>query len=371
MKRTLAIAMAMLIGLPTAQGDEPASRPSKTVKAFREVRIDAPDVYLDVVQDFEKDYLSAIWQEDAPPPIVHIEQSAVNDAPVLLISVEAQVSAGAPADAAETADRIVRQLRSRLAMLTQQRRAVWKSAMDARYAEDQRLEQQGIALRAQLGLQRGDMDKVATMAGLADPSPQSVRELSHTLEAQYEATKIDIEGKTARQAALAAAIARLHDQVAQKLSADPIAEQLQQVVNVRQKQLDNMQHAKDAYTDEDIGNAVAVLAGAKAAVLERREAAAHAAGADIIQKWNNDLLSLSIDLDELHARMTTLKGRLETLTKAIEMMEGEPSMDSLWNSLDEVEDRLSKLSEPSPGDLRAAEPKLTLVESRDVPAGKS
>ena len=59
-KIMLAIAVAILGGLAAVKGDEPASRPSNTMKAFRAVRIDAPNVYLDVVQEFEKDYSSAI-----------------------------------------------------------------------------------------------------------------------------------------------------------------------------------------------------------------------------------------------------------------------------------------------------------------------
>jgi cell division protein FtsB len=377
-KIMLTIAVAILGGLAAVKGDEPASRPSNTVKAFRGVRIDAPNVYLDVVQEFEKDYLSAIRQGPGIVPNIDIEQSAVNDAPELLISVEAQVSTGAPADAAETADLVLGQLRSRLATLTQQQRAVWKSDMASQYRENQSLEQQRISLEQRLKLLHSDVEKISAYAGLADVSPQSVLELLQTLEGQYEATGIDIEGKAARQAALANAIAKLGDEVELKLNADLIAQQLQVVVDERNKALDadNGLFKIGGAQMADITRDTAALAEAKAAVLERKEAAAEAAGADTIHRWNDDLLSLSVDLAELHARSDALKNRLEMLKKAMDEMEGRPSEDSLEKSLEAVNDQLDKLqltlnAEKPVAGLAAAQPKLTVLESTDETAAKN
>jgi len=378
MKATLlAIAMAMLIGLPTAQGDESASRPSKTVKAFREVRIDAPDVYLDVVQDFEKNYLSDFRLDPnrAPAyfPDIHIEQSAVNDAPVLLISVKTPGPGGMTADAAETADQIVGQLRSRLAMLTQQRRAVWKSELADATTKGQNLEQQLVGMEARLKLLEGDRSDALASTGLADSSSQSVRDLANALEAQYEATGVDIGGKTARQSSLAAAIAKLSDRVAATLKADPITDQLQEVVDIRQKELDDAKKARSAasVSDAEVDRAVAALAEAKVAVLVRREAAAHAAGADTIHKWNDDLLSLSIDLDELHARMTELQTRLRRLRDMLDMVDGKPSAESLTKLIEEIKTSELKMGGELTSlraNLDAEQPGLTVVESRDEPA---
>lgn len=250
----------------------------------------------------------------ASPPFLEIEQGAVNDAPVLLISTEIQ-NGSTPTDAAERADLVLSQLRSRLATLTQQRRAVWKADLAAGYAASQRLQQQRITLERRLKLLDGDMEDVNQMTGLADSSPESVREVSQTLEAQSQATEVDIGGKVARQAALADAIAKLSNQVDAKLNADPIAQQLQEVVDARQKEMDyaKQQHSVGMATESDVDHAVAALADAKAAVLERKEAAAHVAGGDLLLSLNGELLSLSVDLAELHARMTVLKNRLIVL----------------------------------------------------------
>jgi hypothetical protein len=374
----LTIAVAMLGGLAAVKGDEPASRPSNTVKSFRAVRIDAPNVYLDVVQEFEKDYSSAIREGSGPIHIINVEQSVVDDAPELLISVEANVVAEAPADAHETADLILSRLRSRLATLTQQQRAVWNSDLAAQYRENQSLERQRISLEQRLKLLHRNVEIISADVGLADVSLQSVRELLQTLEGQYEATGIDVEGKTARQAALANAIAKLGDEVESKLNADPIAQQLQVVVDERNKALDadkglfKMGGAQIA----DITRDTAALAEAKAAVLERKETAAEAAGADTIHRWNDDLLSLSVDLAELHARSDALKNRLEMLKKAMVEMEERPSDDSLEKSLEEVNDQLDKIQltlnaeKPAAG-LAAAQPKLTVVESTDETGAKN
>ena len=126
----------------------------------------------------------------------------------------------------------------------------------------------------------------------------------------------------------------------------------------------------------DITRDTAALAEAKAAVLERKETAAEAAGADTIHRWNDDLLSLSVDLAELHARSDALKNRLEILKKAMNEMEERPSEDSLEKSLEGVNDQLDKLAltlnaEKPVSGLSAVQPKLTVVESTDETGAKN
>jgi chromosome segregation ATPase len=377
MKNALALlAMVTICGSAAVKGDAPASRPSNTARAYREVRIDAPDAYLEVVQDFEKNCLGDfdLREYSLPqyPPDIQIEKSAVNDAPILRISVDTARGGEFHGDAASIADEIVRELGSRLAMLTQQRRAIWKSEVDAESAKSKNLQTERIVLENEIKLLIGARADAVAESGLADPSPQSVRELSHTLEAELEATAVDVEGKTARQQALADAIAKLSDDVAARIRTDAVAEQLQQVVSARQEELDDLQGARagnPAISADQVDRAVAAVAEAKAAVLERREAAANAAGAATIQKWNSDLLSLSVDLAELHARMKTLRSRLERLAKAIQMTEAVLSLDSLNKSLDELESQIRNLAgTSSQRDLGEDQPKLTVLESRDEPA---
>ena len=131
-----------------------------------------------------------------------------------------------------------------------------------------------------------------------------------------------------------------------KLNADPIAQQLQVVVDERNKALDadNGLFKMGGAQMADITRDTAALAEAKAAVLERKETAAEAAGADTIHRWNDDLLSLSVDLAELHARSDALKNRLEMLKKAMGEMEERRSEDSLEKSLEGVNDQLDKLA---------------------------
>ncbi|MGA2441502.1 MAG: hypothetical protein ABSH08_11120 [Tepidisphaeraceae bacterium] len=283
---------------------------------------------------------------------------------------------GVSAIAAETADRVLTELKLQLAKFTLEERDNWKSQIEQLNANVQTCAKHHDDIKNRLNLLKRNLADALASAGLADSSPQSVRELANVLEAQYENTGVDISGKTARQTSLAAAIAKLSDQVAATLRADPIADQLQEVVDIRQKELEDAKKGQSAamVSDTDAGRAVAALAEAKVAVLERKEAAAHAAGADTIQKWNNDLLSLSIDLDELHARTKDLETRLQTLRQMLDLLDRKPSIQDLSKSLDDSENTLADLTQKVQtltDNLNADQPKLTVVKSKDEPAAKN
>jgi hypothetical protein len=145
------------------------------------------------------------------------------------------------------------------------------------------------------------------------------------------------------------------------------------VVNERQQGIDletRMVHSGAAPVG-DLSRDSAALAEAKAAVLERKEAASQAAGADTIHKWNDELLSLTVDLAELHARMDALKNRMDVLKKALDHAGDKQSViDSGMKSLEDLNDQIWKIQcTTDPREyLKKEQPKLTVVESRDVPA---
>jgi predicted nucleic acid-binding Zn-ribbon protein len=108
------------------------------------------------------------------------------------------------------------------------------------------------------------------------------------------------------------------------------------------------------------------VAEAKAKMLERRATAAAAAGGASIGEWNRDLLSLSIELEELHVRVESLEMRLAKLRKGIESLE---KMLQAQAKLPELEIRVKEAKYSLDVNRQNATenqlPKVTIISSED------
>jgi hypothetical protein len=382
MKKIAAVAMAAVMAMSlAAKADEPATKPSQTERAFRKVKIDGSDVYFDVIHQFMDEapgmnFKMSGYVNPEFRPQIEIERGAAGDTPTLSISVF--IPRGSEANAKERAEEILSEWQSRLAVLTQRQRDSWKTKAAELQKQNQNLAQRKEELEKRLQMQEDDIQDISAAMKLADVTPQSLRELAQTLEAEYEAAGIDVEGKTARQMALTDAIAKLSKQVESKLADDPIGQQLQQVVDTRQQAVDQEQSQYKAGigTLTDLNRDVAALAEAKATVLERKEAVSQIAGMDTIHKWNDDLLSLSVDLAELQARKEALEKRIDMFKQGMHQiaMAERPSIESLQKSLDDLNDLISTVhpnSAMAEAALGAEQPTITVIESRDVPLGQN
>lgn len=154
--------------------------------------------------------------------------------------------------------------------------------------------------------------------GATDVSPASIRQSMDAMQMQEEQVKIDLAAKQARSDALAEQIARFSSQIQEKIKADPIAAELQKVVEYQQKQLDLAQQQQKSGTapQREVDQVASHLAEAKAKLLERQEAAANAAGGDVVSNWNRELMTISIDLAELRARSKALDQQLAAYANA-------------------------------------------------------
>ena len=380
MKRTLAIAMAILCSFAAAKGDAPASRPSPCQKAFRKIRIDAPAEYMDAVRNtsIRSDMLNGYGvpstageAESAAPVTAH--RTLAGDYEVFTISVDLTPWNGQPpveSDAADLADRVVENLKSQLADATENQRDKWQDQLQSDTESIRSLKE---AMGDTEDYLQENLNILLNAGRLADPSTDGLRELARTLESEHEASQIDIEGKTARQKALTEAIAKLQMDVGNRVAHDSIMRQLGEVEDVRRQEFSDAKskQAQGLASSDDVNKAEVAWAEASTATLERREAAAKAAGADSLQQWNADLLSISVDLAELHARRDAMEKHLEVLSSALSRLEQFPSEESLKKSFDDLSGKLRNLKL----DLNSvthnladkARPKLAVVESRDEP----
>ena len=328
--------------------------------AIRDVTIFTPQPFADAVRQIRIDqiakrftdstgagYTETSWTDDnthfgasnekfdtGPDSHFEIDRSVTDNAVEFRISADF-ATGNFEADENKAVDQLVETIK---AMVAERTNLLKKQLVDDRDSINSQyltMEQRKGELSDRLRIIRKNIEDAGDPA-LAEAQIDTIRAMSHDLDAQLESNAIDIAGKTARQKALADAIARLSDQMQAKLDADPIARQLQMVVDARQAQLDQDQSnfKAGAASPADISQAGVTLAEAKAALLERKEAAAKAAGADSLDQWNRDLLSLSVDLAELSARSDAIKSRITTLGKILQTDADGPSEENIHRDIE-------------------------------------
>jgi hypothetical protein len=242
-------------------------------------------------------------------------------------------------DVNAAADRAVDALRAVLADRVQEQK---NSIIATRTAANHQLSNL-ISQRDDLTLQLEELHNAIGAAGIADASIEGVHAMARDLDGQLEMTTVDIAGKTARQKALAAAISKLSDEMDAKVAGDPIAQQLQIAVDAKQSLLDHDKSGSKVgmNTLTDIDQATADLAAAKVALLERKDAAAKAAGADSLDQWNRDLVAVSVDLAEQNARESIIKSRVEKLRDVLTSIANYPSQNVLQATRDGLDPQIA------------------------------
>jgi hypothetical protein len=161
------------------------------------------------------------------------------------------------------------------------------------------------------------------LAGRADISDKTITDALTRLEEEKQKIELDQMAKTARRGALEEQIARESAKIEKKMEADPIAAELQKVVDARQQKAEfaNQQAGSGVISMGEVRDAVAQLAESRAKLLERKRDAAAEAGGDALASLNKELLTLSVDLRELEARLKFVQERLPHLRDAMDRLD--------------------------------------------------
>jgi hypothetical protein len=378
MKKTLAIILILLFGINRfATADPQGSQPSDFT-SYRKLEIqNCGDLYRDFLRS-DSLFVTGNRPFGVPaPPAYTIACDWSHDPPIIEITVNLSEGFILPQPGSiGLADQLVDFYTKRIDEKVKTARTDWKSRLDNLTAQFQELQQQE-ANETQMALtQRNELNTAMASADLFESSPANVRDLVHTLELEHETAEIDRVGKLARKEALAKALADLDAQMTANLQSDPVVEQLQKVADMRQQEFDQLKQLTPpaATYSPALNNAAAALAQAKVDVLERKEAAAKAAGADTIQSWNQELLSLSIDLSELDARTDAMQQRLRTLGSVLPVFENQSSSNSSEAKLANIHSQMGDLR-PQIDQLNEFladkhVPKVVVVESHDEPTKK-
>jgi hypothetical protein len=165
--------------------------------------------------------------------------------------------------------------------------------------------------------------KLRNRSDSVDVSPETIHQLLSSLQTQRESLSLDLVAKQARADALAEQVAKFSDRLAKKVQGDPVAQELEKVVELQQKSADQLQAQCKAgvVPQAEADKAIVELAEARAKLLERKSLAASTAGGDTLAAWNRELMNLSVDQAELNARLKAINDRLNRLAEAGDMLD--------------------------------------------------
>jgi hypothetical protein len=163
--------------------------------------------------------------------------------------------------------------------------------------------------------------EIRELSGRSDAS--GIGQAVTKMEEELTRLELDELAKSARREALEKEIAHQAEKVEKKIASDAIAVELEKVVEAREEQRKRLQLLGESGTvpQAEVSQALAGAAEARAKLLERKRDAAAEAGGDALAALNRELITLSIDLHECHARLDYIRRRLPKLRDALDLTE--------------------------------------------------
>lgn len=156
-------------------------------------------------------------------------------------------------------------------------------------------------------------DKRLQLLGL-NRDEQSEREEAARLAAEAAATHVRMNGLEAREKALREQIAKVGADVASKVQDDPIVDELQKVVLLREGRLSKVREAAKkggGITEWNVDEELETLSKAKAELEKSRRAAMQAAGGARLAQLQENLDNTLIQIAEEHRKLEILDAVLE------------------------------------------------------------
>jgi hypothetical protein len=191
-------------------------------------------------------------------------------------------------------------------------------------AKMQRLDQANADFAKRQAMVRDLEERVRTITGRSDVTLSKVGATLPKLEEQRETLRLEVLGKQARQDALAASIEKLAKAAAERVETDPVAAELEKVVQARQQSYERTAqlHQTGNVSESELAQARAVVAEARAKMLERREAVKESSGGDLLGGLNRELATLSIDIAEGTAKLKAVEDLVSKYGEARQLLEG-------------------------------------------------
>jgi chromosome segregation ATPase len=289
--------------------------------------------------------------ETAAGQSVNVKYDYIHDNPgmSIKIAVDPKISPGAKPDAPAFADGLVMRLKKKI---EKEVNAARDSGIDPIEKDIKESQQRIDQTRAELAKFR---DQLRQKTGRIDVSATQLNEAALKIDDQRQDLELEKLGKQSRIKAIQDAVARLSTQVEQKVKDDPIAAELQKVVDAREAQVKYAQAKTKAGREfaQDLEDAIAQAAEAKAKLLERQRESAADAGGGQIDALNQELTTLNIDLAEIDAKLTALNQDRDGLQWALDhvdqlthlsatLADEQKDLDSAKQNLRQTQERLNQ-----------------------------
>jgi hypothetical protein len=180
-----------------------------------------------------------------------------------------------------------------------------------------------VEITAKLAGDKAELEKVRPAEqGLAKRLPRSIdyEEVDYQFKQHsrsVDALRLELAGKRARRDAALRKIAEIRDAAVTKAAGDPVAAELEKLVQIRQEEVKRQEELVRA----GVANMTSVqatqgnLAEARVRLIERKEKIAELAGGAVLVKLNEELATLSLDTVELEAKEKMTAGLLAELRR--------------------------------------------------------
>jgi hypothetical protein len=215
--------------------------------------------------------------------------------------------------------------------------------------------------------------KLRELAGRADVSTQGVTAAVSRLEEEKEKLELDLLGKKARREALEKEIAGQADRLQKQAQTDPVVAELKKVVEAREAKLKQVRQQYDsgAASQREVNDSVVEVAEARAKLAERERGGGNGegGGGQILEALNRERITLSVDLQELEARLKLVETRLPGLRSAMDQLDAlqraegdlKNARDALAASTNHLRDMSRRLESADPPQVL-----ITQTEDREV-----
>jgi hypothetical protein len=236
-------------------------------------------------------------------------QQIVGHTPVTtsLLRLTVRVERSVP-DADAKAGELLAALSRRLEQVLVERNA---GALDRRRQAVAGATEQVTQAERQLGQVQELQRKLYADAGQTDLSRAAILGDLQSMEREQQQVEMKLVGLHARQNALAEQIARIGKEIAERAEHDPVAIELQKVVELRERALQKEKERKDAglLGSESTAGEEAV-AMARAELAKQRQGPPQAAGASLLADLNKEVVTLAVDIAEAEAQGEYLRTRI-------------------------------------------------------------
>jgi len=154
--------------------------------------------------------------------------------------------------------------------------------------------------------------KLYAEAGQAELSQAAVLADLQGWEREQQEREAKLAALHARQNALLEQIARIGQEVKARVQEDPVAIELQKVVELRERALEKTKEMtrEGLAGDNEIAAGEERVALARAELAKQRQAASQAAGGSLLADLNKEVVTLAADIAESEARREYFRGRL-------------------------------------------------------------